>query len=75
MPTALAEHAKEPKIRHKDNYVQPQEGNAATLPHIKAKQAPAVPSSFVIPPNEQERQYAAMRQKLAGKQSLPGLTI
>ncbi|KAL3156058.1 hypothetical protein ABBQ32_013046 [Trebouxia sp. C0010 RCD-2024] len=41
------------------------EGNAATLPHVKAKQPPAVPSSFVIPPNEQERQYAAMRQKLA----------
>lgn len=46
----------------------PQEGNAAAIPHIKAKQAPAVPSNFVIPPNEQERQYAAMRQKLAGKQ-------
>lgn len=39
-------------------------GNASTIPHIKAKQCPAVPSSFVIPPSEQERQYAAMRKKL-----------
>lgn len=75
MPTGLAEHVEEPKTRHKDDYLQPQEGNAATLPHVKAKQPPAVPSSFVIPPNEQERQYAAMRQKLAGKQNLPGLTV
>ena len=45
------------------------------MPHIKAKHAPAVPSSFVIPPNVQEQQYAAMRQKLAGKQNLFGFIV
>lgn len=56
-------------------YAQTQGGNASTIPHIKAKQCPAVPSSFVIPPSEQERQYAAMRKKLTGKADLPGLTV
>ena len=54
--------------------ILPQERIAAAIPHIKAQQGPAVPSSFLIPPDEQEKQYAAMRQKLAGKQDLPGST-
>ncbi|KAA6419314.1 MAG: hypothetical protein FRX49_10713, partial [Trebouxia sp. A1-2] len=33
-------------------------------PHIKARQGPAVPDMFMIPPDEQEMQYAAMRKRM-----------
>jgi len=44
----------------------PQGCDDAATPHIKAKQGPSVPDMFMIPPNEQEKQYAAMRKKLTG---------
>lgn len=36
----------------------------SVTPHIKASQGPAIPDIFLIPPDEQEKQYAAMRKKL-----------
>ncbi|DBB03761.1 TPA: Hsc70-interacting protein [Trebouxia sp. C0006] len=37
---------------------------SSATPHIKSRQGPAVPDIFMIPPDEQEKQYAAMRKKL-----------
>ena len=52
-----------------------QEKTAAAIPHIKAKQGPAVPDKFLIPPDEQDKQYAAMKKKLAGEPVMCLLTL
>ncbi|DBA80563.1 hypothetical protein WJX77_004650 [Trebouxia sp. C0004] len=43
---------------------QSKDERSSATPHIKAKQGSAVPDMFMIPPDEQEKQYAAMRRKL-----------
>lgn len=45
-------------------FQQSKDQRSSATPHIKARQGPAVPDIFMIPPGEQEKQYAAMRKKL-----------
>lgn len=40
---------------------------SSATPHIKARQGPAVPDMFMIPPDEKEIQYAAMRKRMTGR--------
>ena len=43
------------------------QGKQPETPFIKASEPPKVPAMFLIPPDAQEQQYAAMRQKLVSK--------
>ena len=38
--------------------------------HIKAQQESSIPKGFMIPPDEHQEQYTAMKKKLTGKQTL-----